>query len=69
MARVVLDEEAWAAVRADYEDTDEAVHRIAHRFGIDRNRIFHRAARDGWRMRSVRTSGPSLRPSPASSER
>jgi hypothetical protein len=55
MARVVLDDEAWAAVRADYEDTDEAVHRIALRFGIDRNRIFHRAARDGWRMRSERT--------------
>ncbi|MCU0955298.1 MAG: hypothetical protein MUC37_11985 [Hyphomicrobium sp.] len=55
MARVVLDDEAWEVVRAAYEDTDEAVHRIALRFGIDRRRIFDRAARFGWRMRSERT--------------
>lgn len=54
MARVILDEEAWAAVRVAYEETDEAVHRIAHRFGIDRSRIFYRAAGHGWRMRSER---------------
>ena len=55
MARVILDEEAWAAVRAAYEDTDEAVYRIALRFGIARERIYDQAAREGWHMRSDRT--------------
>jgi hypothetical protein len=53
--RVVLDDDAWAAVRVAYEDTDEAVHRIGFRFGISRVRIYDQAAKDGWRMRSERT--------------
>jgi hypothetical protein len=55
MARVVLEEEAWEVVRAAYEDTDEAVLSLALRFGIDRRRIYDRAERCGWRMRSERT--------------
>ncbi|MGE5267739.1 MAG: hypothetical protein ACM3L9_10270 [Deltaproteobacteria bacterium] len=55
MARVILEEEAWEVVRAAYEDTDEAVLSLARRFGIDRRRIYDRAARCGWRMRSERT--------------
>lgn len=51
-ARVVLDDDAWAAVRVAYEDTDEAVHRIGFRFGVSRVRIYDQAAKEGWRMRS-----------------
>ena len=50
--RVVLDDDAWAAVRVAYEDTPEPVTRILARFGIQRHQLYDRIALENWRMRS-----------------
>jgi hypothetical protein len=50
--RVVLDDDAWAAVRIAYEDTPEPVTRILARFGIQRHQLYDRIAIENWRMRS-----------------
>lgn len=50
--RVVLDDDAWAAVRVAYEDTPESVTRILARFGIQRHQLYDRIAIENWRMRS-----------------
>lgn len=52
MRRVLLDADAWAAIRTDYETSDEPVHSIARRNGMSRDTIYDRAAEEGWRMRS-----------------
>ncbi len=50
--RVVLDDDAWAAVRVAYVDTAEPVTRILARFGIQRHQLYDRIALENWRMRS-----------------
>jgi hypothetical protein len=79
--RVVLDDDAWAAVRVAYEDTDEPVTRILARFGIQRHQLYDRIALENWRMRSsgvvksaadvappVARPPPLLRAEPATSD-
>lgn len=53
-ARVVLDDDAWAAVRTAYEDTPEPVPRILARFQLQKQHLYDRIARENWLMRSKR---------------
>jgi hypothetical protein len=52
-ARVILDADAWAAVRVAYEDTAEPVTRILVRFGIQRHQLYDQIALENWRMRAT----------------
>lgn len=51
-ARVVLSDDAWAAVRAAYEGRDETVPEILVRFGIRKEQLYGRLTREKWQKRS-----------------
>ncbi len=53
-ARVVLSDDAWAAIKLAYEITDEAVEAIGLRFGISKDRIYKQLRREKWTKRSER---------------
>ncbi|OYW54604.1 MAG: hypothetical protein B7Y80_06045 [Hyphomicrobium sp. 32-62-53] len=53
-ARVVLSDDAWAAIRLAYETTDEAVEAIGLRFGVSKDRIYTQMRREHWPRRSQR---------------
>jgi hypothetical protein len=53
-ARVVLSDDAWAAIRLAYETTDEAVDAIGVRYGISKDRIYKQLRRENWPRRADR---------------
>ena len=53
-ARVVLSDDAWAAIRLAYETTDEAVESIGVRYAISKDRIYKQLRRENWPRRAER---------------
>ena len=64
--RVVLSDDAWAAIRRAYGTTDEAVEAIGVRYGISKDRIYTQLRRENWPRRVDRNLGrESVVPPPA----